>query len=133
MPFEGWAILEIMGHRTLAGYVREVDMFGAKMAQIDVPELPAREERKVFGGLVEKGLPAVPAFTQFYSGAAVFSTTPTTEEVARATAERMRMRETVYDLAPRALEASAAEEDDDHHMDAGEGDENDRPDDGIPW
>lgn len=33
--FEGWAIVELMGHRRLAGFVREVSMFGASMLRLD--------------------------------------------------------------------------------------------------
>ena len=108
MPFEGWAILEIMGHRTLAGYLREVDMFGVKMAQIDVPDLPAVPAKRDRWLVAQ---PAVPAFTQLYGGAAIFSTTPTTEAVARETAERLRQRPMIQ-LSPPMLEASPSSADD---------------------
>jgi hypothetical protein len=68
--FEGWAILELMGHRRLGGYVREVSMFGATMCRIDVPAPP--------GG----GSDA----TQFYGGSAIFCCTPTSEDTARRVA-----------------------------------------------
>ena len=67
-PFEGWAILELMGHRRLAGYVREESHFGTSMCRIDVPG--------------EDGIVA----TQFYGGSAVYCVTPTTEDLARAIA-----------------------------------------------
>jgi hypothetical protein len=35
--FEGWAILELMGHRKLAGFVREQQFAGAGMIRVDVP------------------------------------------------------------------------------------------------
>lgn len=65
--YEGWAILELMGHRRIGGYVREVTMFGAPMARIDIP--------------------CEPPATQFYGGSAVFCMTPTTEAIARAAAK----------------------------------------------
>ena len=68
--FEGWAILELMGHRRLAGYVREQEIAGTGMLRIDVPG--------------EAGYVA----TQFYSPAALYCLTPTTEEIARAVAKR---------------------------------------------
>lgn len=34
-PFETWARLEIMGHRTHYGLIREVEVFGTKMLRID--------------------------------------------------------------------------------------------------
>lgn len=36
--FEGWAILELMGHRRLAGYVSECEVAGTKLLRIDVPD-----------------------------------------------------------------------------------------------
>lgn len=76
--FEGWAILELMGHRRLAGFVSEATIGGASLLRIDVPhaELPA----------VASG-PAWRA-TQYYSPAAIYCITPTTEDLARAVAAR---------------------------------------------
>lgn len=71
----GWAILELMGHRRLAGYVREQEIAGKDMLRIDVPDPGA-------------GSDAVA--TQFYSPQALYCLTPTTEAVARATAARAR-------------------------------------------
>jgi hypothetical protein len=71
--FEGWAILELMGHRRLGGYVRQVDMFGASMCRVDVPATGDE-----------------PAATQFYSGASIYCLTPTTEETAMRVAEGYR-------------------------------------------
>jgi hypothetical protein len=68
--FESWAILELMGHRRLGGYVRQVELAGAPFLRIDVPQKGSE------------------AFTsQLYSPAAVYCLTPTTEEIARAVAE----------------------------------------------
>lgn len=62
----GWAILELMGHRRLAGYVTEQDIAGVAMLRIDVP--------------------CDPPTTQYYSGSAVYCITPTSEETARKVA-----------------------------------------------
>lgn len=70
--FEGWAILELMGHRRLGGYVRQVEMFGAAMCRIDVPG-PDGDQI---------------AATQFYSGSSIYCLTPATEPMARAAALR---------------------------------------------
>ncbi len=54
-----WGIIEIMGHRSHAGKVREEERFGAKMLRIDVPV---------------KGDPEKLGWeTHFYGGAAIFS------------------------------------------------------------
>jgi hypothetical protein len=68
--FSGWAILELMGHRRLAGYLTEEVVAGSSFIRIDVPGEP-------------------PA-TQFYSPAAVYCITPTTEDIACAFAANAR-------------------------------------------
>lgn len=68
MAFEGWAIVEIMGHRRLAGYVTEVSIAGAAMLRVDIAGKDPGSEPKA---------------TQFYGGASLFCLTPTTEENAR--------------------------------------------------
>lgn len=69
IPFEGWAIIELMGHRRLAGYVREEPHFGTSMLRIDVP-----------------GPEGAPIATQFYGGGSIYCVTATTEEMARRVA-----------------------------------------------
>ena len=100
MPtYEGWAILELMGHRRLAGYLRAVELAGAGMLRIDVP-----------------GDDAAVA-TQFYSPAAVYCVTPTTEAIARSVAKQSRPEPVHRWEVPPAKtlsEASAGDEPDDH-------------------
>lgn len=45
--FEGWAVLELMGHRRLGGYLREVEMGGGKMLRIDIPR-PGADKAPLF-------------------------------------------------------------------------------------
>ena len=66
-PFEGWAIVELMGHRRLAGHVSEAEQFGTAMLRLDVYGLEGDKA----------------AVTQFYGGSAVYCITPTTEDIAR--------------------------------------------------
>lgn len=74
--FEGWAILELMGHRRLGGYVREQQIAGAAFIRIDVHgDGPVGEYE------VEQA-----TATQFYAPAAIYCITPTTEQMARAAA-----------------------------------------------
>lgn len=63
-----WAILELFGHRQLAGRIAEVDRFGVKMCRIDIP--------------------SEPPVTQFYGGSAIYGITITTEEIATKVARR---------------------------------------------
>jgi hypothetical protein len=67
--FEGWAILELMGHRRLGGYVSEAIIGGVSMLRIDVPG--------------DDGTKA----TQFYAPSALYCLTPTTEDTARRVAK----------------------------------------------
>lgn len=69
--FEEWAILELMGHRRLAGLVREHTIGSGSFIRIDV--------------FVE-GEKAIA--TQFYNPSAVYCMTPVSEELARQIAKR---------------------------------------------
>jgi hypothetical protein len=71
--FEGWAILELMGHRRLGGLISEATIAGAGFLRIDIPH--------------PQHLDAMAA-TQFVAPASVYAITPTTEEIARAIASR---------------------------------------------
>lgn len=94
--FEGWVILELMGHRRLAGFLREEALGGTSFLRIDVPG--------------EEGTVA----TQFYSGSAVYCITPTTEAIAKKVAASSRPEPvTAWELRPeRMLPARAARDDD---------------------
>lgn len=78
--YEGWAILELMGHRRLAGYVQEVELAGHGMLRLDIPEHEAPAEDSD----LHDGAPTDVKATQFYSPAALYCLTPTTEAIARA-------------------------------------------------
>lgn len=114
MSFEGWAILEIMGHQSHAGYVKSEVLFGTEMLRIDVPEIPEEkltEERygRQGRGTYEILYPAIPAYTKYYGGASIYSLTPCSEAVARAAATSMRKTPVTVvslpeiDTQPRAL------------------------------
>lgn len=65
--YQGWALLEIMGHRKTAGLVKEVQMAGATLLRVDVPK-PDSDDI---------------AITQYYGGGSIYCMTPCTEESAR--------------------------------------------------
>jgi hypothetical protein len=75
--FQEWAILELMGHRKMAGLVQEVAIGGASFIRIDVP---AKEPGKFTA-------------TQFYNPSAVYCMTPVAEDLARQVAQ-------TYEAAP---------------------------------
>ncbi len=61
-----WAIVELMGHVKVAGYVTEEERFGCKMGRIDVP-----------------GPDDDVVATQYFGGSSIYRITPVTEDVAR--------------------------------------------------
>jgi hypothetical protein len=95
--FEGWAILELMGHRRLAGYVRPVEYAGTGLIRLDVPGYLHTEPT---GEQEERG-----AATQFYSPSALYCLTPTTEAIARRVSEARRPEPvTTWELPPAAVD-----------------------------
>lgn len=84
-PLQGWFIVELMGHRRLAGYVTEQTIAGAGFLRIDVPG----EDGKARA-------------TQFYPPSSVYAMTPTTEAMAKRVAEASRIEPvTEWELPPR--------------------------------
>ena len=67
--FSQWGLLELMGHRRLAGFISEAQIGGAGFIRIDVPG-------------DDPGI-GQPSATQFYSPSAVYAITPLSEEMAR--------------------------------------------------
>jgi hypothetical protein len=68
--FEGWVVLELMGHRRLGGYLTEQEVGGVNFLRL---EIPAAGKWK--------------ATTQLYSAASVYCITPTTAAIAKACAK----------------------------------------------
>lgn len=64
ITFEGWAIIELMGHRQRGGYVKDVEMFGGKLLRVDIP--------------TDSG-----DVTEFYGCSAIYALRPCTEQIAR--------------------------------------------------
>lgn len=84
--FSEWAIVELMGHRRLAGLLSEQEIAGKGFLRLDVPD-PANPETW--------------AATQFYSPASVYCITPVAEDVARKIAADNQPRPaTRWELAP---------------------------------
>ncbi len=73
--FDAWAIVELMGHRKLAGRVSEQIIAGAPLLRIDVPDCET-----------------VPGFTTYYGASSIYSLTPTTETICRAYTSAHRER-----------------------------------------
>jgi hypothetical protein len=65
-----WGIVELMGHKVVAGLVSKSEMLGEALLRVDVPATSS-----------------YPEFTQFYGTSAIYCVTFVSEEVARRTAE----------------------------------------------
>jgi hypothetical protein len=91
-----WAVVELMGHLTVAGKVSEVELFGSKMGRIDVPAPD--------GGFV----------TQYFGGGSVYRISPCDEATARYRArENQPKLISPWELSrmlPKAQETAAAED-----------------------
>lgn len=99
--FEGWAIVELMGHQREIGHVTTEAYGQAVMFRVDTPELPEREyelERPEYvagvwwgaGSKVKRV--ASPARSRLVSPAALYSINPCTEAAAREALERSTPR-----------------------------------------
>ena len=75
IPFEAWALVEIMGHVRIAGKVTEQVIAGASFLRVDVP---AGDQQ--------------PAFTKFYGAGSIYSITPVDEATAHHAAQAWRVR-----------------------------------------
>lgn len=89
-PPEEWAIVEIMGHRRLAGRIQQVSRFGADMLRIDRP--------------MQDGT----FVTEFYGGSSLYAVRPTTEELARAAEQSWNDPRPIAPLNYRPREEPAA-------------------------
>jgi hypothetical protein len=69
--FDAWAIVELMGHRKMAGRVSEQVIAGAALLRIDVPDVTAADGQALKG------------FTQFYGASSIYCLTPSTEEICK--------------------------------------------------
>jgi hypothetical protein len=135
--FSGWALVELMGHQREAGYVT-TQYFGDKaMFQIDVPEIPSRQETLTrpqwserdadgllpAGTVVEKA--AIPGRTRLVNPSAVYALNPATEEAVRAAVASSERREIKVLSLPegKQLVAALPGEDDDQDDDEPDTDE----------
>jgi hypothetical protein len=100
--FEGWAMIELFGHGHEAGFVT-TQYYGDKaMFQVDVPEIPARQETLTrpkwsdsalmpAGTVIEKE--TIPGRTRLINPGAIYSINPATEAAVREVISRSERRE----------------------------------------
>lgn len=108
--YEGWAIVELMGHRQTAGKVHEITMAGSAMLRIDTP-----------------GANGEIVASQIYGGAAIYCLTPCDEATARAALEEAYSLPPVVRVALRQEKAALAPPDDCDIPDQADDDEDEIP------
>ena len=135
--FEGWAVVEMMGHQREIGYVTTEYFGGAALFRVDSPEIPEREwelqrpeYRATESGYSELPigtkvkLAAIPAKSRLVAPGALYALTPCTEETARRAIDETKTRPLiVLHLPERALPAmihADAEDQDIEDYDDGE-------------
>ena len=84
--FKEWCVLELMGHRKLAGLVTEQEIAGHGFLRLDI----YLRQTPITVGPDTGPIPIkseAPVSTQFYSPSSVYAITPVSEETARRFAE----------------------------------------------
>ena len=114
--FSQWCILELMGHRRLAGLVTEATLAGGLMGHRRLAGLVT--EATLAGGsflridIYGEGIDE-PIVTQFYSPSSVYAITPTTEAVCRRMGMKFRPQPvSEWDLLPAPERAGRHADDD---------------------
>lgn len=136
--FDGWAIVDLMGHQRYVGYVTTEAYGQAVLFRIDVPALDARERVTVRPGYVgDKYCPAgttvhegpVDGYTKLVGSGSIYTITPCTKEAALAAVEEAQRRPLMkVTLPPDAqIALPPAERDDDTDDDFDDREEADRP------
>lgn len=95
-PFQTWAIVELLGHKQLAGLVSEQAIAGTNLVRIDVPATPADEHHGTTYAATE-------GYTKLVGAGAIYAITPCPEEVARRAAREVER----YNFAPFLIETRA--------------------------
>ncbi len=91
-----WMILELLGHRRIAGHVREVQVAGAGFLRVDIPPTVGHA-----------------AQTQFVAPGSIYAMHPVTEDVATRFVAKFRTPPVHrFELAPDPWDADEAEKQD---------------------
>jgi len=134
--FDGWAIVDVLGHQRYVGYVTTEAYGAAVLFRIDVPALDERERETrrpgygpdgvwlPAGTLVKEG--AVPGYTKLIGAGSIYAITPCTKDAALAAVEESQRRPFMsVTLPPNAAlppHEGADDDSDDDGLDADAGD-----------
>lgn len=99
--FNQWCVVEIFGHKRIAGLVSEQAIGGQSFVRVDVPAVGDQA-----------------AFTQMFGAGAIYSIIPTTQEIATAFAARnVGAPISPYDIKQPALPKPDDDNTDDTNVD----------------
>ncbi len=99
--FDGWAIVDVLGHQRYVGYVTTEAYGQAVLFRVDVPALEARERvTKRPGTVGDRYVPAgttviegaVDGYTKLIGSGSIYTLTPCTKEAALVALEAMQAR-----------------------------------------
>ena len=134
--FDGWAIVDVLGHQRYVGYVRTEAYGAAVLFRVDVPELPEREYQlkkpeyignngdvvwTPAGSTVQRA--ATPGYTKLIGAGSIYSISPCDEAAALKAVEAAQPAQLkLVSLPANVLRLSApdpdpSEEDDDEEAD----------------
>jgi hypothetical protein len=135
--FEGWGIVDVLGHQRYVGYVTTEAYGQAVLFRIDVPALDERErvtKRPGYSAADGRYLPAgttvkegaVAGYTKLIGAGSIYAITPCTKDAALAAVEASQPRPLMSVALPpdRALPGDA-------RNDAGPDEDDDEYDDGT--
>jgi hypothetical protein len=106
-----YGIVELMGHKVVAGKISKSEMFGKPMLRVDIP-----------------GVGNIPPFTQFYGDTAIYCITFVSEEIAsRVAADTQAIPVIPYSYKPPQLTNHVGEDDDDIDHDPFRDEDDDDP------
>jgi hypothetical protein len=132
--FEGWAIVDVLGHQRYVGYVTTEAYGAAVLFRVDVPALEERErvtKRPGYAGdrycpagtTVKEG--AVAGYSKLIGSGSIYSISPCTKDAALAAVEELQARPLMSLSMPPESALPAA----DAHLADEEEDDEDEPDD----
>jgi len=116
--FDGWAVVDVLGHQRYVGYVTTEAYGAAVLFRVDVPALEARERvTKRPGTVGNRYVPAgsrviegaVDGYTKLIGSGSIYTITPCTQEAALKALEAMQARPLMSVALPPEMALSDGE------------------------
>jgi hypothetical protein len=104
---EGWYVVSQMGHKTMIGDVRQVQMGEAVLLRVDIPEYTSVSGYYNIEGKYVQEARTFAGRAEFISPASIYSLTPISKEAAMKLLATGRMSEPTW-LEPTRIEAAPA-------------------------